>query len=114
MTTATPEQVIERFSSLLARSDLDALVDLYEPDAVFAPQPGRVVTGRAARVELTPRARAFRPAAERVLAELEAAAADLLGERRAASLRRAVRQLADLEAIGERETEPPRRGAAMR
>lgn len=48
MTTATPEQVIERFSSLLARSDLDALVDLYEPDAVFAPQPGRVVTGRAA------------------------------------------------------------------
>jgi uncharacterized protein (TIGR02246 family) len=48
MTTATPEQVIERFSSLLARSDLDALVDLYEPDAVFAPQPGRLVTGRAA------------------------------------------------------------------
>ena len=48
MTSATPEQVIERFSSLLARSDLDALIDLYEPDAVFAPQPGRVVTGRAA------------------------------------------------------------------
>jgi uncharacterized protein (TIGR02246 family) len=48
MPTATPEQVIECFSSSLARSDLDALVDLYEPDAVFAPQPGRVVTGRAA------------------------------------------------------------------
>jgi uncharacterized protein (TIGR02246 family) len=54
MNTGTPEQVIERFSTLLARSDLDALVDLYEPDAVFAPQPGQTVTGRAAiRAALT-------------------------------------------------------------
>jgi uncharacterized protein (TIGR02246 family) len=48
MSTTTPEAVIERFSTLLSDSDLDALVELYEPDAVFAPQPGQTVTGRAA------------------------------------------------------------------
>jgi uncharacterized protein (TIGR02246 family) len=41
-----PEAVIERFSELLARGDLDAMVELYEPDATFAPQPGESVTGR--------------------------------------------------------------------
>jgi uncharacterized protein (TIGR02246 family) len=40
-----PESVIERFSELLARRDLDAMVELYEPDAAFAPQPGHSVTG---------------------------------------------------------------------
>jgi uncharacterized protein (TIGR02246 family) len=48
MTTETPEGVIERFSALLAHGDLDALVNLYEPNAVFSPQPGQTVTGRAA------------------------------------------------------------------
>jgi uncharacterized protein (TIGR02246 family) len=43
-----PEAVIERFSELLARGDLDAMVELYEPDATFAPQPGESVTGRDA------------------------------------------------------------------
>jgi uncharacterized protein (TIGR02246 family) len=43
-----PETVIERFSELLAEGDLDAMVELYEPDATFAPQPGTQVTGRAA------------------------------------------------------------------
>jgi uncharacterized protein (TIGR02246 family) len=43
----TPEHVLERFSTLLAQSDLDGLVDLYEPEAVFAPQPGQAVRGRA-------------------------------------------------------------------
>jgi uncharacterized protein (TIGR02246 family) len=43
-----PEAVIERFSELLARGDLDAMVELYEPDATFAPQPGERVTGRDA------------------------------------------------------------------
>lgn len=42
------EAVIERFSELLARGDLDAMVELYEPDATFAPQPGESVTGRDA------------------------------------------------------------------
>jgi uncharacterized protein (TIGR02246 family) len=43
-----PEAVIERFSQLLADGDLDAMVELYEPDATFAPQPGAEVTGRDA------------------------------------------------------------------
>jgi uncharacterized protein (TIGR02246 family) len=43
-----PEAVIERFSELLARRDLDAMVELYEPDATFAPHPGESVTGRDA------------------------------------------------------------------
>lgn len=43
-----PEAVIERFSELLDQGDLDAMVELYEPDATFAPQPGAEVTGRDA------------------------------------------------------------------
>ena len=43
-----PEAVIERFSRLLAEGDLDAMVELYEPDATFAPQPGETVMGRDA------------------------------------------------------------------
>jgi uncharacterized protein (TIGR02246 family) len=43
-----PEAVIERFSQLLGQGDLDAMVELYEPDATFAPQPGEQVMGREA------------------------------------------------------------------
>ncbi len=48
MATTTPEQVIERFAALLAGGDIDGLVDLYEPEAVFAPRPGEAVTGHDA------------------------------------------------------------------
>ena len=44
----TPEGTIARFSALLAEGDLDALLDLYEPQATFAPTPGESVSGRAA------------------------------------------------------------------
>jgi uncharacterized protein (TIGR02246 family) len=44
----TPPDTIRRFSVLLADGDLEALVDLYEPDAAFAPQPGESVSGRDA------------------------------------------------------------------
>jgi uncharacterized protein (TIGR02246 family) len=46
MHDARPEAVIERFSELLAAGDLEAMMELYEPDAAFAPQPGETVTGR--------------------------------------------------------------------
>ena len=46
MHDARPEAVIERFSELLAQGDLEAMMELYEPDAAFAPQPGETVTGR--------------------------------------------------------------------
>jgi uncharacterized protein (TIGR02246 family) len=48
MSNQPPETVIERFSQLLAEGDLDAMVELYEPDATFAPQPGESVNGRDA------------------------------------------------------------------
>jgi uncharacterized protein (TIGR02246 family) len=44
----TPEDTISRFATLLADGDLDALVDLYEPDAAFSPRPGEAVAGREA------------------------------------------------------------------
>ena len=100
----------------LSKQTITTMVRLCERDGLVTRRPDPA-DGRAARVQLTPRARAFRPAAERVLAELEAAVAELLGERRAASLRRAVRQLANLGALGERTgdgPEPPGRGTATR
>ena len=45
MNNSRPEAVIQRFSSLLAQGDLDAMMDLYEPEAAFAPQPGTAVAG---------------------------------------------------------------------
>ena len=44
----SPERTIERFSALLADGELEALVALYEPDAVFAPTRGESVRGREA------------------------------------------------------------------
>jgi uncharacterized protein (TIGR02246 family) len=44
----SPEQLMERFSALLAAKDLEGLVALYESDASFAPQPGMVVSGKDA------------------------------------------------------------------
>jgi uncharacterized protein (TIGR02246 family) len=46
MTEERPEAVIEKFAELLAVGDLEGMLELYEPDAAFAPQPGESVTGR--------------------------------------------------------------------
>jgi uncharacterized protein (TIGR02246 family) len=48
MSDQRPEAVIERFSQLLAERNLDGMIELYEPDATFAPQPGESVSGRDA------------------------------------------------------------------
>ena len=59
--THTPGGTVERFSRLLGEGRLDALLDLYDDDAAFVPEPGRVVAGRQAiRGELEPLA-ALRP-----------------------------------------------------
>jgi uncharacterized protein (TIGR02246 family) len=51
----SPQDTIHRFSALLAEGDLEALVELYEADAAFAPRPGECVTGREAiRAALRP------------------------------------------------------------
>jgi uncharacterized protein (TIGR02246 family) len=51
--TDTPGGTVEHFSALLGEGRVDALLDLYEEDAAFVPEPGRVVSGRASiRTEL--------------------------------------------------------------
>ena len=45
MSDVRPEAVIERFSRLLGEGDLDSMMELYEPDATFAPQPGQTAAG---------------------------------------------------------------------
>ena len=46
--TDTPEGTVELFSQLLEEGRLDALLGLYEDDATFVPEPGRVVSGHPA------------------------------------------------------------------
>jgi uncharacterized protein (TIGR02246 family) len=48
MDTSTPEALMRAFTERVHARDLDGLVALYEPSAVFEPQPGVVVRGRAA------------------------------------------------------------------
>jgi ketosteroid isomerase-like protein len=49
----SPGATVERFSELLSAGRLEALLELYEGEAAFAPEPGRAVVGTAAiRAEL--------------------------------------------------------------
>jgi uncharacterized protein (TIGR02246 family) len=42
---SSPTAVINALSALLAEGDLEGALALYEPEATFAPEPGRQVTG---------------------------------------------------------------------
>ena len=98
----------------LSKQTITTMVRLCERDGLVTRRPDPD-DGRASRVALTRKARAFQPAAERVLAELEAAVRELMGERRAASLRDSVREVAELAPGAERSgdgIEPSKRGAA--
>jgi uncharacterized protein (TIGR02246 family) len=44
----SPEAILERFAVLLGDANLEAIMELYEPEAAFAPQPGRSVSGHDA------------------------------------------------------------------
>ena len=44
----TPTEVLERFAALLAEGDVREVLSLYEPDAAFVVEPGKVVTGHEA------------------------------------------------------------------
>ncbi|HWM09430.1 MAG TPA: SgcJ/EcaC family oxidoreductase [Solirubrobacteraceae bacterium] len=57
----TPDGTVEHFSELLEARRLDALLGLYEEDATFVPEPGRVVSGRAAIREELERLVALNP-----------------------------------------------------
>lgn len=48
MPAHTPEAVHQLFTVAFNARDLEALVGLYEPDAILMPQPGRTVSGHAA------------------------------------------------------------------
>jgi ketosteroid isomerase-like protein len=51
----TPAATIERFSELLGAGRLEDLLELYEDDAAFVPEPGRTVSGLGSiRAELEP------------------------------------------------------------
>jgi uncharacterized protein (TIGR02246 family) len=45
---STPEALMRTYTDRVHAGDLDALVGLYEPSAVFEPRPGVVVEGREA------------------------------------------------------------------
>ena len=46
MTAKTPVEVHRRFTEAVTSNNIDALVDLYEPDAVLVPEPGRFIQGK--------------------------------------------------------------------
>ncbi|MEE2840687.1 MAG: nuclear transport factor 2 family protein [Acidobacteriota bacterium] len=48
MPAHSPEELDQLFSEALNAGDLDALVALYEPQAVFVSEPGQTVAGTAA------------------------------------------------------------------
>src|SRR4029453_11727680 len=48
MPAQQPTDIHRLMSEALATSDRDAALALYEPDAVFVPQPGQVASGLAA------------------------------------------------------------------
>jgi ketosteroid isomerase-like protein len=49
----SPATTVERFSELLSQGRIEALLELYEDDAAFLPEPGRAVVGTTSiRAEL--------------------------------------------------------------
>lgn len=44
-TSTTPEQLALNFAQAFNRRDLEAILSLFEPEAVLAPQPGQAVSG---------------------------------------------------------------------
>ena len=76
----------------LSKQTITTMVRLCERDGLVERRPDPR-DGRATRVHLTPKARCFQPAAERVLARLEHDARNSLGEQRLAELQRSLKQL---------------------
>ncbi len=81
--------------SRLTKQTMTTLVRLVERDGLVARRPDPE-DGRAARVHLTDRAKAFRPVAEDTLAELDTLVADRLGERGSRALQQALQEVMSL------------------
>lgn len=48
MAVTEPEAINAAFAAAVTAGDIDALLDLYEPDALLAPRPGERASGHAA------------------------------------------------------------------
>jgi uncharacterized protein (TIGR02246 family) len=57
----TPEEVIRGFADHLNRGDVEGALELYEPEATFVPEPGRIVTGKQRIREALTRFAALNP-----------------------------------------------------
>jgi ketosteroid isomerase-like protein len=60
MPARSPADVIECFAAHLSASEIDELLELYEPDATYVVRPGRTARGEAIRAAFV-RLRALRP-----------------------------------------------------
>ena len=80
----------------LSKQTVTTLVRLCEREGLVV-RSADPADGRARIVNLTPKARRFEPAAERVLARLERETIAALGARQAADARRALATMAELE-----------------
>jgi uncharacterized protein (TIGR02246 family) len=59
--TTSPAEVIERFAQLMDRGELEQALALYEEDAAFVSEPGRLVHGKGAIRSALERFVALRP-----------------------------------------------------
>lgn len=66
----SPEELMQRFSECVRERELDRLVALYEPDAVFVPQPGVVLVGHEAIRGALAEMFALEPVMEMVISEV--------------------------------------------
>jgi len=46
------EEVHDLFAQALNAGDVDAVILLYEPEAVLCPQPGQILVGRGKTIEI--------------------------------------------------------------
>lgn len=60
----TPAELMTIFAARAARGDADGLLSLYEPGAVFEPQPGAVLRGRTEILPVLAELAAMRPRIE--------------------------------------------------
>jgi uncharacterized protein (TIGR02246 family) len=61
MPARAPEELPQLFAEAFSNHDLEAVMELYEPDATLIPQPGQVVTGTEAIREALSQFLALKP-----------------------------------------------------
>lgn len=59
--TGTPEEVIRGLAERLNQRDVEGALELYEPEAIFVPEPGTTVSGKERIREALERFAALKP-----------------------------------------------------